>query len=133
MYYLINVKALIYPVFVTDLQPPMATLLTQASGVSILADYVYSNWFQQIPELVHMGVKIRIEGRSVIIEPSELNAAKVEAPDLRAGVALVIAGLVVPEGVTELSGVEYIDRGYDHLVANLRNLGAEIWRHAEEG
>ncbi|MCG7410727.1 UDP-N-acetylglucosamine 1-carboxyvinyltransferase [Paenibacillus sp. ACRRX] len=126
-----DVKALIYPGFATDLQSPMASLLTQVNGVSMLTDYVYSNRFKYVPELVRMGAKIRVEGRSALIEGSRLNAAKVSASDLRAGAALVIAGLTVEDGVTEITGVEYIDRGYDHLVPNLLQLGAEVWRQAE--
>ncbi|MUT67885.1 UDP-N-acetylglucosamine 1-carboxyvinyltransferase [Paenibacillus sp. NEAU-GSW1] len=124
----IDVKALVYPGFATDLQSPMTSLLTQATGVSILTDYVYSNRFKHIPELTRMGADIRVEGRSAIIEGGKLNAAKVRATDLRAGAALVIAGLTVAEGVTEITGVEYIDRGYDNLVDNLRRLGADVWR-----
>lgn len=124
----VDVKALIYPGFATDLQSPMTSLLTQARGVSILSDYVYSNRFKHVPELVRMGAKIRVEGRSAIIEGSKLYGAKVRASDLRAGAALVIAGLTVEDGMTEVAGVEYIDRGYDNLVTNLRNLGADIWR-----
>lgn len=126
-----DVKALIYPGFATDLQSPMASMLTQAEGVSVLTDFVYSNRFKHVPELVRMGAKIRVEGRSAIIEGSKLNAAKVKAADLRAGAALVIAGLTVEEGITEVTGVEYIDRGYDHLVRNLRMLGADVWRETE--
>jgi len=126
-----DVKALIYPGFPTDLQSPMTSLLTQAEGVSVLSDFVYSNRFKHVPELVRMGAKIRVEGRSAIIEGSKLNAAKVKAADLRAGAALVIAGLTVEEGITEVTGVEYIDRGYDNLVINLRQLGAEVWRENE--
>ncbi|WNS42127.1 UDP-N-acetylglucosamine 1-carboxyvinyltransferase [Paenibacillus sp. MMS20-IR301] len=126
-----DVKALIYPGFATDLQSPMTSMLTQAEGVSVLSDFVYSNRFKHVPELVRMGAKIRVEGRSAIIEGGKLNAAKVKAADLRAGAALVIAGLTVEEGVTEVTGVEYIDRGYDNLVSNLRNLGAEVWREHE--
>ncbi len=126
-----DVKALIYPGFATDLQSPMTSLLTQAEGVSVLSDFVYSNRFKHVPELVRMGAKIRVEGRSAIIEGSKLNAAKVKAADLRAGAALVIAGLTVEEGITEVTGVEYIDRGYDNLVSNLRALGAEVWRENE--
>ncbi|MGU3473604.1 UDP-N-acetylglucosamine 1-carboxyvinyltransferase [Paenibacillus sp. D51F] len=127
-YEAIDVRALVYPGFATDLQSPMTSLLTQASGVSILTDYVYSNRFKHIPELARMGANIRVEGRSAIIEGSRLNAAKVKASDLRAGAALVVAGLTVADGITEISGVEYIDRGYDNLVDNLRRLGAEVWR-----
>lgn len=127
----VDVKALVYPGFPTDLQSPMTSMLTQAEGVSVLSDFVYSNRFKHVPELVRMGAKIRVEGRSAIIEGSRLNAAKVKAADLRAGAALVIAGLTVEKGITEVTGVEFIDRGYDNLVSNLRNLGGEVWREYE--
>lgn len=127
----VDVKALIYPGFATDLQSPMTSMLTQAEGVSVLSDFVYSNRFKHVPELVRMGAKIRVEGRSAIIEGGRLNAAKVKAADLRAGAALVIAGLTVDDGITEVTGVEYIDRGYDNLVTNMRDLGAEIWREED--
>lgn len=131
-YQSVDVKALVYPGFATDLQSPMSALLTQAKGVSILSDYVYSNRFKHIPELNRMNAKIRVEGRSAIIEHSVLSGAKVKASDLRAGAALVIAGLAVPSGgITEITGVEYIERGYDNLVANLNALGAEVWRENE--
>jgi len=128
VYSAVDVKALVYPGFATDMQSPMTSLLTQAEGVSILTDYVFSNRFKHVPELVRMGAKIRVEGRSAIIEGSKLNSAKVRASDLRAGAALVVAALTVEEGVTEIAGVEYIDRGYDNLVDNLRKLGADVWR-----
>ncbi|MFD2117533.1 UDP-N-acetylglucosamine 1-carboxyvinyltransferase [Paenibacillus yanchengensis] len=124
----IDLKALVYPGFATDLQSPMTTLLTQAEGVSILTDYVYGTRFKHVPELLRMGANIRIEGRSAIIEGKKLNAAKVRATDLRAGAALVIAALIAGDDVTEISGVEYIDRGYDDLEKNLRRLGANVWR-----
>ncbi|MNO51585.1 UDP-N-acetylglucosamine 1-carboxyvinyltransferase 2 [compost metagenome] len=127
----VDVKALTYPGFPTDLQSPMTSMLTQAEGVSVLSDFVYSNRFKHVPELVRMGAKIRVEGRSAIIEGGKLNAAKVKATDLRAGAALVIAGLTVGDGITEVTGVEYIDRGYDNLVSNLRQLGAHVWRENE--
>lgn len=127
----VDVKALTYPGFPTDLQSPMTSMLTQAEGVSVLSDFVYSNRFKHVPELVRMGAKIRVEGRSAIIEGSKLNAAKVKASDLRAGAALVIAGLTVEDGITEVTGVEYIDRGYDNLVSNLSQLGAHVWREKE--
>lgn len=130
-YEAIDVKALVYPGFATDLQSPMTSLLTQTQGVSILSDYVYNNRFKHVPELSRMGANIRVEGRSAIVEGGPLNAAKVRAADLRAGAALVVAALTVPEGVTEITGVEYIDRGYDNLVDNLRRLGADVWREQE--
>src|SRR5690606_19016615 len=97
-------------------------------GTSILTDYVYNNRFKHIPELVRMGARIKIEGRSAVIDGSALHAAEVKASDLRAGAALVVAGLAVESGLTVLSGLEYIDRGYDNLVEKLQQLGAEIWR-----
>ncbi|MFD0868164.1 MULTISPECIES: UDP-N-acetylglucosamine 1-carboxyvinyltransferase [Paenibacillus] len=125
----VDVKALIYPGFATDIQSPMASLLTQAKGTSILTDYVYSNRFKYVPELVRMGARIKLEGRSAIIEGGvPLSGAKVTATDLRAGAALVVAGLTVTSGITEVSGLEYIERGYDNLVENLSMLGAEVWR-----
>jgi UDP-N-acetylglucosamine 1-carboxyvinyltransferase len=127
-YSAIDVKALVYPGFATDLQSPMTSLLTQASGVSVLSDYVYNNRFKHVPELVRMGAQIRVEGRSAIIDGGKLNAAKVRAADLRAGAALVVAALTVEDGISEISGVEYIDRGYERLVPSLSELGAEVWR-----
>lgn len=127
----VDVKALVYPGFATDLQSPMTSLMTQAQGVSILTDHVYNKRFKHVPELQRMGAKIRVEGRTAIIEGSQLNAARVRATDLRAGASLVVAALTVPSGLTEISGVEYIDRGYDRLVQNLTRLGAEVWREKE--
>ncbi len=128
----IDVKALVYPGFATDLQSPMTSLLTRTKGISILTDYVYSSRFKQVPELQRMGAKIRVEGRSAIIEGGALNGAKVKATDLRAGAALFIAGLMVPSGqVTEITGYDYIQRGYDRLVENLKGLGAEVWLEQE--
>jgi UDP-N-acetylglucosamine 1-carboxyvinyltransferase len=128
----IDVKALVYPGFATDLQSPMTSLLTRAGSVSILTDYVYSSRFKHVPELQRMGANIRIEGRSAIIQQSVLNGAKVRATDLRAGASLFVAGLMVPDGgVTEISGYEYIQRGYDLLIDNLTKLGAEVWLEQE--
>jgi UDP-N-acetylglucosamine 1-carboxyvinyltransferase len=127
----IDVKALVYPGFATDLQSPMTSLMTQARGTSILTDHVYNNRFKHVPELQRMGAKIRVEGRTAIIEGSELYAARVRATDLRAGASLVVAALTVRSGLTEITGVEYIDRGYDNLVQNLTRLGAEVWRESE--
>lgn len=123
----VDVKALVYPGFATDLQAPMTSLLTQASGTSILTDYVYPHRFKHVPELLRMGASIKVENRTAIIEGKPLHAAKVKATDLRAGAALVIAALTT-EGTSEIEGVEYIDRGYDRLVDHLTGLGAEVWR-----
>ncbi|MCL6459568.1 MAG: UDP-N-acetylglucosamine 1-carboxyvinyltransferase [Gorillibacterium sp.] len=124
----VDVRALVYPGFATDIQSPMCSLLTQANGTSILTDYVFSGRFKYIPELIRMGANIKLEGRSAIITGGQLSAADVQATDLRAGAALVVAGLTIPDGITTITGVEYIDRGYDRLVDNLAGLGAEIWR-----
>lgn len=127
-YEAVDVKALVYPGFPTDLQSPMTSLLTCAEGTSLLSDYVYGTRFKHVPELSLMGANIRVEGRTAIIEGGPLTAAKVTAADLRAGAALVVAALTVADQVTEIGNVEYIDRGYDHLVENLKALGANVWR-----
>lgn len=124
----IDVKALVYPGFPTDLQSPMTSLLTCTKGTSLLTDYVYGTRFKHVPELSLMGANIRVEGRTAIIEGSALKSAKVKAADLRAGAALVVAALTVDNEVTEITNVEYIDRGYDRLVENLSELGADVWR-----
>ncbi|KRG15854.1 UDP-N-acetylglucosamine 1-carboxyvinyltransferase [Lederbergia galactosidilytica] len=124
----IDIKTLVYPGFPTDLQQPLTVLLTKAEGSSIVTDTIYSGRFKHIDELRRMNANIKVEGRSAIINgPSELQGAKVKASDLRAGAALVIAGLLA-DGVTEVSGLEHIDRGYSGLVEKLNGLGATIWR-----
>lgn len=124
----VDIKTLVYPGFPTDLQQPITTLLTSAVGTSMVTDTIYSARFKHIDELRRMNANIKVEGRSAIIHgPIKLQGAKVKASDLRAGAALVIAGLMA-EGVTEVTGVEHIDRGYSHLVEKLNGLGATIWR-----
>ncbi|WP_025025785.1 UDP-N-acetylglucosamine 1-carboxyvinyltransferase [Caldalkalibacillus mannanilyticus] len=125
----VDIKTLVHPGFPTDLQQPMTTLLTQAVGTSIVTDTIYSARFKHVDELRRMGANIKVEGRSAIIYgATPLQGTKVTASDLRAGAALVIAGLI-STGVTEISGVEHIDRGYEDLVAKLQELGAEVWRN----
>ncbi|MED0658680.1 UDP-N-acetylglucosamine 1-carboxyvinyltransferase [Bacillus smithii] len=124
----VDIKTLVYPGFPTDLQQPFTTLLTQAKGTSIVTDTIYSARLKHIDELRRMNAKIKVEGSSAIIDgPVKLQGAKVKASDLRAGAALVIAGLLA-EGITEVTGVEHIDRGYSHIVEKLNGLGATIWR-----
>lgn len=124
----VDIKTLVYPGFPTDLQQPFTSLLTKANGSSIVTDTIYGARFKHIDELRRMNGKIKVEGRSAIIDGSvQLQGAKVKASDLRAGAALVIAGLMA-EGVTEVTGLEHIDRGYSHLVEKLSGLGATIWR-----
>lgn len=124
----VDIKTLVYPGFPTDLQQPFTSLLTNATGTSVVTDTIYSARFKHIDELRRMNAQIKVEGRAAIISgPIQLQGAKVKASDLRAGAALVIAGLLA-EGVTEVTGVEHIDRGYSNLVDKLSGLGATIWR-----
>ena len=124
----VDVKTLVYPGFATDLQQPFTALLTKVSGASVVTDTIYSARFKHIDELRRMNANIKVEGRSAIINgPVQLQGAKVKASDLRAGAALIVAGLMA-EGITEITGVEHIDRGYSQIVDKLSDLGATIWR-----
>lgn len=124
----VDIKTLVYPGFPTDLQQPMTTLLTQANGTSMVTDTIYTSRFKHIDELRRMGAQIKVEGRSAIITgPSTLQGAKVKASDLRAGASLVAAGLMA-DGITEVTGIDHIDRGYSHLEEKLAGIGAKIWR-----
>ncbi|WP_226654518.1 UDP-N-acetylglucosamine 1-carboxyvinyltransferase [Pseudalkalibacillus hwajinpoensis] len=124
----VDLKTLVYPGFPTDLQQPFTSLLTNAEGSSIVTDTIYGARFKHIDELRRMGANVKVEGRSAIINGAvKLQGAKVRASDLRAGAALVVAGLMA-EGITEVSGLEHIDRGYERLVEKLSNLGARVWR-----
>jgi UDP-N-acetylglucosamine 1-carboxyvinyltransferase len=127
-YRAVDVKTSAYPGFATDLQQPMTALLALAKGTSIITDNIYTSRFRHVDELARMGAHIKVEGRSAIIEGvDKLQGAVVRATDLRAGASLVIAGLV-SDDVTEIGGVEHIDRGYTQLEEKLRMLGAEMWR-----
>lgn len=124
----VDVKTLVYPGFPTDLQQPFTSLLTSAEGTSVVTDTIYSARFKHIDELRRMNANVKVEGRSSIITgPVQLQGAKVKASDLRAGAALIIAGLMA-EGITEITGLEHIDRGYSNLVEKLNGLGATVWR-----
>ncbi|CAM3837025.1 UDP-N-acetylglucosamine 1-carboxyvinyltransferase [Mesobacillus zeae] len=128
VYKAVDIKTLVYPGFPTDLQQPFTSLLTRAQGSSVVTDTIYGARFKHIDELRRMNANIKVEGRSAIINgPIQLQGAKVKASDLRAGAALVIAGLMA-EGITEVTGLEHIDRGYSHLVEKLNGLGATVWR-----
>jgi len=124
----VNIKTLPYPGFPTDLQPPITSLLCRAEGTSIITEGVWDNRFQYVDELKRMGAKIKVEGRMAVIEgPVRLSGAPVRAMDLRAGAAMVIAGLIA-RGETVISNIHYIDRGYEKLDEKLRALGADIQR-----
>lgn len=123
-------KTLPYPGFPTDLQPPLMSLATVADGTSVITETIYERRFNHAEELRRMGANIKIESRSAIIKGVEsLSGARVKAHDLRAGAALVLAGLAA-EGSTVVSDIEHIDRGYDSLELKLRSLGASIKRVA---
>ena len=121
-----NVKTMPYPGFPTDMQPQIAAVLATAQGTSIVNENVWNSRFKYIDELKRMGANIQADGHVAVIEGVEhLQGAPVQACDLRAGAAMVIAGLSA-EGVTELSQVQFIERGYEDLVDKLRAVGADI-------
>lgn len=124
-----NVKTLPYPGFPTDLQPQMAVLLSIAEGTSMMVEGVWDNRFQYIGELKRTGANITVDGRVAVIEGTpELTSAALTATDLRAGAAMVLAGLVATGGETVINNAMYIDRGYENIDKNLKILGADITR-----
>ena len=121
-----NIKTLPYPGFPTDMQPQMGTLLCMAQGTSVITEGIYDNRFKYVNELKKMGADIQVDGRIAIIEGgAKLTGAPVMACDLRAGAAMVIAGLCA-SGTTEIEDIHYIERGYENFVGKLRKLGADI-------
>ena len=128
----ISVKTAPYPGFPTDVQQPMSALLSIVPGKSLIAETIWESRHKHIDELKKMGATIKVEGRTAIIEGKDkLVGAKVIATDLRAGAAMVIAGLVA-DGVTEIYEIEHIDRGYPHIENKFAALGADITRASEE-
>lgn len=128
-----KLTALPHPGFPTDMQQAFTSLLCLADGTSIVTDKVYESRFRYLTELSKMGAKTQVDGRTAIITGVEkLYGAEVEASDLRAGAALVIAALAA-QGQTRLSGIEHLDRGYECFVEKLQTLGAEAWREDESG
>lgn len=124
----VDCKTLPYPGFPTDMQPQLMALMTVADGTSVLVESIFDNRFKHAAELLRLGADIKIEGRVAIINGVQgLSGSVVEASDLRAGAALVIAGLMA-EGQTRVVGVHHLDRGYEQLEARIRNLGADIQR-----
>lgn len=124
----VDIKTLPYPGFPTDLQAQFMAMMTVGDGVSTITETVFENRFMHVGELCRMGADIRVEGRKAIVHGVPfLQGAFVRATDLRAGAALVLAGLAA-HGVTEIGDLHHIDRGYDHLVEKLRGLGADIVR-----
>ncbi|WP_040214696.1 UDP-N-acetylglucosamine 1-carboxyvinyltransferase [Clostridium polynesiense] len=127
----VNVKTTPYPGFPTDVQQPMSAMLCVASGRSIITESIWESRYKHLDELKKMGASVKVEGRIAIIEGVEkLTGAVVKATDLRAGAAMVVAGLMA-DGETEIYNIEHIDRGYPHIENKFKALGAEIYRKVD--
>ena len=121
-----HVKTLPYPGFPTDMQPQITVALALSSGTSIVTESIFENRFKYVDELTRMGANIKVEGNTAIIDGvTRYTGASITAPDLRAGAALVLAGLVA-EGYTTVDDIRYIERGYEDFEIKLRSLGAQI-------
>ncbi len=119
-----HVKTLVYPGFLTDMQPQMTTLLAISKGTSIVTESIFENRFKYVDELTRMGASIKVEGNTAIIEGVErFTGASITAPDLRGGVALVMAGLMA-DGYTVVENIEFIERGYERFEDKMQQLGA---------
>ena len=126
-----NIKTLPYPGFPTDLQAQMGVLLSISDGTSYINESIWESRFQYTQELVKMGAKITVQGKSAVFEGvNELVAAPVYASDLRAGAALIIAGIIA-KGKTEIYNLNHIDRGYENIEEKFRKIGAKIERVEE--
>lgn len=124
----VDIKTLPYPGFPTDMQSQFMALMSIANGTSVMIETVFENRFMHIDELKRMGANIKVDGRSAIIQgTNKMMGAPVKATDLRAGAALILAGLV-SEGATEISDIYHVDRGYTDIEQKLANLGAKIYR-----
>ena len=123
-----NVLTMPHPGFPTDMQPQMTTLLALSNGVSVITEGVWDNRFKYVDQLTLMGAKIKVDGKVAIVTGVEkFTSAPVKATDLRAGAAMILAGLAA-DGTTEIENVEFIDRGYDNIVEKLSSVGADIRR-----
>jgi UDP-N-acetylglucosamine 1-carboxyvinyltransferase len=128
----VNIKTLPYPGFPTDLQQPMTVLLAMTTGDSMVIESIFENRFRYIDELVKMGARIKVEGRTASIKGvGKLSATEVKATDLRAGAAMVVACLAA-EGVSTVNDIYHIDRGYEFIENKFMNLGAKIRRVEDE-
>ncbi len=116
-----------YPGFPTDLQPPVLSFFCTCPGTSVIEETIFNARFSYVNELTRMGADVRVENNKALIKGSALSGAPVEAPDIRAGAALVIAGLAA-QGETEIIGLEYIDRGYERIEDLLSTLGGQVQR-----
>jgi len=123
-----NLKTMPHPGFPTDMQPQMTVLLSIAEGTSIVSEGVWDNRFRYVEQLARMGASIKVDGKVAVVEGVEhLKGAPIKADDLRAGAAMLIAGLIA-SGTTEIEDIEHIDRGYENVVEKLSALGADIIR-----
>ena len=121
-----NIKTMPYPGFPTDMQPQIATVLALAEGTSLVTESVWASRFKYVDELKRMGAHIQVDGKVAIIEGiNHFDGAPIQACDLRAGAAMVIAALAA-QGSTEISNIQYIERGYEDIVGKLRAVGADI-------
>lgn len=121
-----NVKTMPHPGFPTDMQPQMAVLLSCAEGTSIVSEGVWEDRFRYVNQLIRMGADITVDGKTAVIQGVDhLNGAPVSATDLRAGAALIIAGLIA-DGVTEIEDIRHILRGYENIVEKIQSLGGDI-------
>jgi UDP-N-acetylglucosamine 1-carboxyvinyltransferase len=124
----VDVSTLPYPGVATDYKPLLVTVLAIAEGVAIVSENIYAGRFRYVDELRRMGADIRTEGHHAVVRGvPRLSGAPVRAPDIRAGAALVLAGLVA-DGETLVTGIEHIDRGYENFDGKLRALGADVTR-----
>ena len=122
----INVKTQVYPGFPTDLQQPMTAMLTIAGGQSVVTENIFESRFRFVDELRRMGANIRVVDRVAIVEGvNHLVGAPITTTDLRAGAAMIVAGLIA-EGTTEISATQFIRRGYENIDVKLRQLGARV-------
>lgn len=127
----VDIKTLPFPGFPTDLQAPMTSLMCLSEGTSVIIETIFENRFMHVCELHKMGADIKIDGRTAVIKGKPfLSGAKVKATDLRAGAGLVLAGLVA-EGITEVTEIEHIFRGYENLDLKLKSLGADITKEED--
>ena len=123
-----NLKTMPHPGFPTDMQPQMSVILSIANGTSLVSEGVWDNRFRYVDQLIRMGANVQVDGTIAVFQGvEELTGAPVRADDLRAGAAMIIAGLVA-RGTTEIEDIIYIDRGYEDYVEKLRDLGADIYR-----
>ena len=123
-----NIKTMPHPGFPTDMQPQISVLLTVAEGTSLVSEGVWDNRFKYVDQLIRMGANIQVDGTIAVFQGvKELTGAPVKANDLRAGAAMIVAGLMAT-GTTEIEEIQYIDRGYEDYVEKLKALGADIYR-----